>query len=141
MPLILLIFVHFLEHREDQLAQARDRVISLAERGAADHAATILHVHSTLRMLALVPDVRWAMPRSCKDILYQAKDLNPWAVGFAVADTKGTLLCSTVDGAPDATVGEHDFFRRTLREKTFVTGGYWHRGEGKGRRWRPGFPS
>ncbi|MBP2229983.1 diguanylate cyclase (GGDEF)-like protein [Azospirillum agricola] len=113
--------VLFLQQRQDKLEDARREVLQLAQRGAQQQTDIVEQVRGTLRLLALVPEVRRADPVLCAPLLRQAAALYPWSVGFAVAAPDGNLRCSTHGDTPVARVAEQEYFRKALATRAFAT--------------------
>ncbi len=119
LPLITLVTLNVLQQRQEDIRHARQQVLLLAQRGAAQQAEILQQVRSSLRMLALIPDVKRADPDRCGGLLRQAMEHHPWSLGFAVANAQGDLLCNGFGLDRISNIADRDYFQHALAAKAF----------------------
>lgn len=122
LPLIGLILFLVLQERDQEIERARQNMIVLAERGAAQHAEILRQAHSVLRMLNLVPEIRMAASGECMELLQQTSLLNSWSTGFSVVHPDGRLLCDS-DGQ-QLSIADRSYFKQALETGKFTVSNY-----------------
>ncbi len=122
LPLVALVVIQFLQERGREIDRARQSTLRLAELGAARQAEVVQQARGALQMLALVPEVRMALPEECQALLRQAAALHPWSTGFSVVHPDGTFLCDSQDRAVN--IADRTYFQRAMATRSFTLSDY-----------------
>ncbi|HET9018416.1 MAG TPA: hypothetical protein VFN46_02455, partial [Acetobacteraceae bacterium] len=114
-PLLALLVVAGLLDREQALRSAAERAAALARLGTAEQAETIDEVARTLRLLALVPELRAIAPGACdRRVTEAAARAVAHGTRITIVRPDGVVICSSWREAPHPDLGDRPYFRRAL---------------------------
>src|SRR4051812_45049752 len=111
LPAVVLVVVSGVQQREDDKQRAADDSVRYAQLISSQYMETRQSAIQTLTVLATLDSVR--EPARCAQELADPRQRFPQYVGFAYADSTGTVTCSStppVPGAAPASIADRNYF-------------------------------
>lgn len=108
-----------------QIAQARARVVEMAQAGVRSSQDVIEQARLTLDILSHVPLMTAAgMRANCNGLLTGIQQTRPWSAGLHIADATGTVICSSMPETIGANLADRAYVRQAIASNSFVVGDF-----------------
>ncbi|MDD5336216.1 MAG: hypothetical protein PHS32_20970 [Rhodoferax sp.] len=116
---------HMLGMRQDQLANARTRVLDTARVMALEQQRLIERIHEILSSIARLPKVGRELPwNECNRTFVARRQLEPNLNNIVLALPNGDVICSATPGSGSTNLGDRDHFKAAIETGEFSVGGY-----------------
>ena len=123
LPFIMLRAVELSNEKAAAYETAWNELEAIGLSGAERFLDVIDDARATLQVLGRLPQVNLGTG-SCGETLANVLQDKPWAVGFHVADSNGTILCSTSPETVGVDIRDRDYFQEALRMRGFAAGNF-----------------
>ena len=123
LPFIMLRAVELSNEKAAAYETAWNDLEAIGMAGAERFLDVIDDARATLQVLGRLPQVNLGT-ESCRATLDNVLLDKPWAVGFHVADSNGTILCSTSPETIGVDIHDRGYFQEALRMRGFAVGNF-----------------
>ncbi len=116
---------HMLGMREDQLMNARTRVLDTARVMAVEQQRLIERIHEILSSIARLPKVGRGLPwDECNGAFAARRQLEPNLNNIVLALANGDVICSATPSSGSTNLADRDHFKAAIETREFAVGGY-----------------
>lgn len=123
-PALGLILFTGAEQRRLAAENTRADALSLARLLAADHARIIEETRQLLLTLTHLSEVREENNTACNELFSGLLEEHPQYTNLGATTLEGHVFCSAVDFRSPISLGERDYFQRTVQQGDFAIGSY-----------------
>ncbi len=124
LPAFAILFYSGFEHRQEQLASAKQKV-ALTVRGMAEQQKAITRsTRQILTLLSGLPEIRQLNISKSNRILKDYVEQNPFYKNLALVDLDGNVITSGTGDQVNVNLADRKHFREALNSKQFAVGEY-----------------
>ncbi|MDB5555122.1 MAG: sensor histidine kinase [Rhizobium sp.] len=111
-------------YRQQRDVEVRAAALQASRQAASEIDRILDGARSLLVATSAVPAVQAMEPASCHTALAEIAPQIPSVASISVLDTKGIIVCSSVEAAAGTDLSDRRYFREAVQSDDFVTGGY-----------------
>ncbi|MBI2176818.1 MAG: HAMP domain-containing protein, partial [Candidatus Tectomicrobia bacterium] len=123
-PALFVILYIGLERRRAEIAEARERALSLARAVSSKHEDMILQTRLLLATLARLPEVQEGNRTACSALFADLIKQFPRYLNLGVVGADGFIWCSGLPMERPVDASFREYFRRAMAAGGFAAGGY-----------------
>lgn len=124
MPAIGMLAYNEFWYRQQRDIEVRAEVLQASRQVASEIDRILDGARSLLVATSAVPAVQAMEPASCHTALAEIAPQISSVASISVLDTKGIIVCSSVEAAAGTNLSDRRYFREAMQSDDFVTGGY-----------------